>query len=199
MLSDYWFAIQTNPQNEKKAAAELRRAGIRVYLPKRATIFRNRRTMTESVKFRPLLVGYLFIRFPDDLMDRRGVPQFGRVRKCQGVRDFVCSTNEAGERQPFAIPSALIALFMRRERHREFGRPGILDPRKRMAELRKTFKPGTPMRITADGPFLSFMATLVKLNSHERVRVAIDIFGRPTFLTLGVEDVEPIARHTEAA
>jgi transcription antitermination factor NusG len=197
-MTTSWFAIQTNPQNEKKAAGELRRAGFRVYVPKRFNTVRNRRTRAETVKSHPLLIGYLFIRFPDAMTDRHGTPQFGVARQCQGVRDFVCCSNDRGEREPFPIPEAAITDFIRRQRRREFGRPAIPNKRKRMAELREVYKQGDQVRIT-DGPFGDFIAALERLNSNETATVTVTAFGRETELTVAVEQLRPLDAGREAA
>ena len=98
-----WFIVETNPSSEKKAAAELRRAGIRAYLPRQAKEVRHKRTNQPLIKRRPLYTGYLFIRFPDHMIDRRGVPPFDTARKCQGVRQFLRFMNERDEWEPFPV------------------------------------------------------------------------------------------------
>jgi transcriptional antiterminator RfaH len=191
---DRWFVIQTNPQSEKKADGELRRAGLRVYLPKRSYEVKDRKNHSEAaLRWRPLLIGYLFVRFPDHLLDRHGNPPFGMVRECQGVKNFVRVANEAGEWEPIGIPDSVVAAFMRRQRKREFGRPAVVNPKKRLAEMRKTFRRGATVRVT-DGPFASFLATLEKLNSDMTVDVEVNIFDRPTKCRLSVSDVEPESR-----
>lgn len=185
-----WYVIQTNPQCEKKADGELRRAGLRVYLPKRSYEVKDRRNHSEpALRWRPLLIGYLFVRFPDHLLDRWGNPPFGMVRECQGVKNFVRVANEAGEWVPISIADHHVAAFMRRQRSREFGRPAIIDPKKRLAEMRKVFRRGASVRVT-DGPFASFLATLEKLNADMTVDVEVMIFDRPTKCRLSVADVE---------
>lgn len=185
-----WYVVQTNPQSEKKADGELRRAGLRVYLPKRSYEVKNRRGHGEpKVRWRPLLIGYLFVRFPDVLLDHWGNPPFGMVRSCQGVKGFVKVANELGEWEPFAVPDVAVAGFMRRQRDREFGRPAVINRRKRLTTMREQFKPGAKHRVT-DGPFASFLATLEKLNDNLTIDAEITIFCRPTRIKLDVSDVE---------
>jgi transcription antitermination factor NusG len=192
-----WFAIQTNPQNEKKAAGELRRAGFRVYVPKRFDTVRNRRTHVDTVKARPLLIGYLFVRFPDAMYDDMGRPHFGIIRSCQGVKAFVRCINDEGEWVPFPIPDKDITDFIRRQRRREFGRPAVPNKRRRMAELREVYKEGDHVRIT-DGPFAGFLAALQRLNDNETMKVTFNVFGRETEVTVGVDQVR-IDVQSEAA
>jgi transcription antitermination factor NusG len=195
---DGWFVIQTNPQSERKASDELRRAGLRVYLPKRSYEVRDRFNHSNPVvRWKPLLIGYLFIRFPGHLIDRWGMPQFGVVRGCQGVKGYLKTMNEQDEWEPFCVPDQAVAAFMRRQRQREFGRPNVPDPKKRLADMRKRFHKGRSVRVT-DGPFATFLATLEKFNSDYTIDVSLDIFGRPTKVRLDVVDVEPVSETLDA-
>jgi transcription antitermination factor NusG len=188
-----WFVIQTNPQCEKKADGELRRAGLRVYLPKRSYEVKDRRNHKETtVRWRPLLIGYLFVRFPDHLIDRWGNPPFGMIRDCQGVKGFVKVANEVGEWEPFAVPDKAVAEFMRRQRNREFGRPAVINRKKRLATMREQFRPGARHRVT-DGPFASFLATLERLNDNMTLDVEVNILGRAARVRLDIEDIDPKA------
>lgn len=197
MTTRGWYVIKTNPQCERKAAGELRREGMRVYIPTRSFEQRNRRTRAAKVIFRPLLIGYLFVRFPADLIDR-GVPMFAIARACQGVKEFVRVANGIGEWEPIAIPEAIVSAFMRRQRSREFGRPEVFNRSKRMAQLRDSFRPGASYQV-ADGPFEGMIATLRRLNENETLDMEITIFGRPTRVSLGIPQVQPLANQREAA
>lgn len=177
-----WYVIATNPNCEKKAVGELRRVGIRVYLPQHATERQHRRTKATIIKRRPLMVGYVFIRFPGDMLDRRGVPPFAVARSCQGVKEFLRAINEANEWEPFAIPEEYVAKIMRRQRGREFGRPAVDRPEQRRARLRDKFKPGRSMHVV-EGPFSSFNATIQQLLDNGSVLGEVSIFGRPVKVT----------------
>lgn len=178
----YWYVVATNPNCEKKAVNELRRAGLRVYLPQKATERVHRRTKAVLVKHRPLMVGYLFVRFPDALLDRRGVPPFGIARACQGVKEFLRAINDQDEWEPFAIPEQYVAAIMRRQRGREFGKPAPDRPEERRARLAEKFKPGREMRVS-EGPFASFNATIQQLLDNGSVLSEVNIFGRPIRVT----------------
>lgn len=198
-----WYVIQTTPQGERKADGELRRAGLRVYLPKRSYEVRDRHKRAQAkIRWKPLLIGYLFVRFPDVLRDHNGQPPFGIVRACQGVKGFVKVANAFGEWEPIVVPDENIVDFMRRQRRREFGRPAVVDTKKRLLDMRKTFRAGATLRVT-DGPFAQFLATLEKLNDDMTVNVELSVFGRPTKCRLSVADVEPesrgLAQRREAA
>lgn len=178
-----WFVIQTNPNCERKAAAELRRAGVRAYLPKRSFERRNRRTGVVNVKTVPLLTGYLFIRFPQDIQD------WFTVRRCQGVKGVLMIDGVYGQ-----IPNSIVASFMRRQRGGEFGKPALEPVSKRRARLRDKFWEGRRMQVT-DGPFASFIATIEKLHKSGDVEAAVTIFGRATLVRFDKpeETLKPIA------
>jgi len=171
---DEWYIIQTNPNCEKKAVGELRRAGVRVYLPKRAERKVNKRTKAVTIRRRPAYTGYLFIRFPDHLYDMRGVPPFGLARRCQGVKEFLRAMNVVGEWEPFAIPHRIVAAIMRLQRQRNFD-----DEKTRQGYMARTYSKGKQMRVS-DGPFTSFIATIERLNHDSSVTAFVNILGRAT-------------------
>jgi transcription antitermination factor NusG len=198
MDNHHWYVVQSFPQAEKRASDELRRAGLRVYLPKRTYEVRDRKEAEgRKMRFRPLLIGYLFIRFPDMLLDRFGRPHFAIVRDCQNVRGFVRVADGLGEWKPIAIDDRDVASFMRRQRKREFGRPAIVNRKQRFAELSSGFQRGNQHRVV-NGPFASFIATLEKLNENMTLSAEVMIFGRPTKISIGVEDIDPVAEAVAA-
>jgi transcription termination/antitermination protein NusG len=76
---DCWYIVQTNPNNERKAAREMRRRGFGVHIPRAAVVRRHHRTKKPIMKRRPLMTGYLFLRF-------KGPANWYRLRQCQGVK-----------------------------------------------------------------------------------------------------------------
>lgn len=180
-----WYIIQTNPNCETKAAGELRRAGCRVYVPQYCYDHRNRRTGVQSVKTRPLMTGYLLIRFTPDQIGENGIPKYAIARACQGVKNFVRIANDAGEWEPFPIHNKEVADLMNRQRAREFGRPELGKARR--MRLQETYKKGNMVRVVK-GPFSSFLAEISRLHKDGQVEVEIDVFGRPTKLMLDDPD-----------
>lgn len=77
--SENWFIVQVNPNCERKAAAEIRRRGFGVHIPRNAVVKRHHRTKKPIMKRRPLLVGYIFMRF-------KGPENWYALRQCQGVK-----------------------------------------------------------------------------------------------------------------
>lgn len=198
-----WYVIQTNPNCEKKAVGELRRAGFRAYIPTQYSEYRHR-DKGPSVKSRPLMIGYVFVRFNEAPALIGGVPQFKVARDCQGVKNFVRvarnvaegarSNNVAGLAwEPLAISHKLVAGFMRRQREREFGRPEPSNPGKRMAQLRATFRPGKIVRI-ADGPFEGFLAVLQRLTESGKLEVEMSGLGGSVKLSIDASQAAPLLK-----
>ena len=188
---DRWFVIQTNPRSERKAAAELRRAGLRVYIPTRSEQVTNRRKAHRpEMRFKPLLIGYIFVRFPAAMYDRWGTPPFDLARRCQGVRGFVRVADERNEWMPFSVPDKDVRAFIRRQRQREFGRSAVETREEWLARMQVDFPAGSQVWII-DGPFMSFLASLERLTVDGRVEAEANIFGRATRITLELEQIEP--------
>jgi len=192
-----WYVILTTPQGERKAAGELRRAGIRVYIPKRTKLLQGKRGKADRHKHVPLMAGYVLIRFPTEMHDRHGYPHFGVAKGCQGVREFVRWLDRSGEKVPVPVPDIVVREFIARQRGREFDDEAINRARRelRWAGFRDAMKAGDPMQVIA-GPFESFLATIVSLDDKKGAEVLIDIFGRqtPVHMDQPEQFLEPVAK-----
>ncbi|HEX4487530.1 MAG TPA: UpxY family transcription antiterminator [Terriglobales bacterium] len=80
-MAGSWFAVQTKPRHEKRAAMELKEKGVEVFLPLLTAIhhWSDRRRQVEV----PLFGGYLFVRIQDDAAQRV------TVLRTQGALRFV--------------------------------------------------------------------------------------------------------------
>ena len=78
-MTESWYIVQTNPNSEHKAAREMRRRGFGVHVPRMAIVRRHHRTKAPIMKRRPLMTGYLFLRF-------KGPANWYALRQCQGVK-----------------------------------------------------------------------------------------------------------------
>lgn len=78
-MTDVWYIVQTNPNSERKAAREMRRRGFGVHIPRMAIVRRHHRTKLPIMKRRPLMTGYMFLRF-------KGPANWYALRQCQGVK-----------------------------------------------------------------------------------------------------------------
>lgn len=99
-----WYIVQVNPNCERKAVSEIRRAGFRAHMPRLARVLRHHRTKEPMVKRRPLLVGYIFMRFP-------GPVDWYALRKCQGVKGVLYLDGRA-----YQLPREHVAAIMRAQR-----------------------------------------------------------------------------------
>ena len=81
MTDPMWFAVQTWPRYEKKAARELKNRGVEVFLPLQRSVHQwsDRRHVVQL----PLFPNYVFVRIPG-LLDSRVV-----VLRTTGVIGFV--------------------------------------------------------------------------------------------------------------
>lgn len=197
-----WYIVQTNPQCERKAAGELRRAGLRVYMPKHRIETKHARTNAPAIKRRPTFTGYLLVRFPAEMMDSRRVPHFAKARACQGVRDFIRVINASDEWEPWPIPERVVAAIMRRARKHEFDDKQLQEwwRQEQKARFSRLVTPGARV-LVKDGPFAAFEAIVVGLTSSKSVKANVQIFGRDTPVTFDSpeQQLEPIAKSDIAA
>ncbi|HEY4202620.1 MAG TPA: transcription termination/antitermination NusG family protein [Devosiaceae bacterium] len=175
-MSECWYIVHTNPQAERKAAAEIRRCGFRAYLPKAAREFRHHRTKQLLIKRYPALVGYLFMRFPE------GEPNWYALRQCQGVRGVLYSDGK-----PYRVDRALVAEIMRAQRglrydtaparhYRETLRRG-----ERTTLARARFRRGMLVR-SATGPFEQLLARIERVTKAGTIEATATLFGRQTLV-----------------
>lgn len=151
-----WFVVRTLPQAEQRARVALHLAGFDTWLPK----FHERvaRRGKVHLRERQLFVRYVFVG-----LDPKNLA-FGFVKDADGVHSIL------GAPEPVRISGALIQRVADR----------LTGP-----EAKPVIKPdvaleiGQLMRVT-EGPFASFMAKVTALLGAGRVKVEVDIFGRPT-------------------
>jgi len=210
MGQNNWYVIITNPNCELKATNELRRAGLRVYLPKRT--FEQVKKGAKTVRSRPAWTGYLLVRFPETLQEQYRVyvptddgvrveyrwrPKFAVARACQGVKDFLLWMSDTGFNQPAPFAEGVVLAYMRRQRNRDYD--GAMQARKEREGKRANFRVGMDVQVTA-GPFASFMARIEKTNA-DTAWIVLNIFGRETPMRMEnyTESLEPLAKSVKAA
>lgn len=103
-MTDCWYIVHCNPNCERKAVAEIRRAGFRAHMPRLAIVRRHHRTKEPIMKRRPLMTGYIFMRFP-------GPVNWYALRQCQGVKGVLFVDGHA-----YQMPRADVASIMRAQR-----------------------------------------------------------------------------------
>jgi transcription antitermination factor NusG len=194
-----WHVIRTKPQAEKKAARELRRVGLRVYVPQQTTTRRRRR--------KPLLVGYLLVRFPLRLMVGPGRPFFDIVhddkRVATYVMDWLRWRTRTGDRVPVPLDDRTVQDLIRRQRNHEFDDEAAARARReaQWAELKHAMRTGAQVRVI-DGAFESFMAIIESLDRDDKgAWVRVNIFGRETRVHMEepAQQLEPLEKTLEPA
>lgn len=149
-----WHAVQTKPNQERKAEFNLRRQGYCVYMPKYS---RTRRHARKSEKVtRPLFAGYLFVAVD---ADRQG---WRAINSTLGVSRVVSAAGA-----PIVVPDAIITSLQKRE-----------GPDKCIKLAPQRFlKNGDKVRVT-DGVFESSLGLFEGMKDSERALVLVDFLGR---------------------
>jgi transcription antitermination factor NusG len=164
---DCWYIVQTTPNSELKAAAEIRRAGFRAYLPKMVRCFRHHRTKRLELHRRIAMAGYVFIRFPAN-------PNFLALRECRGVRGVLCVDG-----QPYRLARQQVASLMRSQRAMKFDEPNARAERRgrlagdRNLALKERFLRGSRVVDNARG----IIATVRDVTSRGTILAVADFMG----------------------
>lgn len=87
-----WFAVQTKPKHEKRAAAELEEKGIVVFLPLR-TVVRQWSDRKRELQL-PLFTNYLFVRIGADRDERIAVLRTNAIVRFVGKQGGVSIPDE---------------------------------------------------------------------------------------------------------
>lgn len=194
--STSWFVVLVRPQGERQAAKDLRRHGLRVYVPKRyREVMRRKR---KAVRNRPLMRGYLFVRFR---LGQASAARLFAIAHLSGAVHDVLWFDVAGERVPYPLPDKDVQDFIDRQRNRrEFGRPFVETEEAMLARQRTTFEPGSRMRV-ASGPLSGREAVVDRFGGLNDVDVLVELLGRSTRVTLSnpEQELEPLPESAAAA
>lgn len=183
-----WYVIQTNPKCERKAMGNLRRLGVRVYMPSH-TVEKRRRGFPALVK--PLFIGYLVVRFPDAMLDRHGVPPWRTILEtCGGVRRVLNWWTPHGI-EPMPVSDRIIERYMHRQRAGDYD--GAKQAMSARTARRAALRPGTVARIE-EGPFGGWLGRVETVDG-DVARLLVDIFGRETPISMDCYDerLTPVA------
>lgn len=167
-MSDHWYIVAVNPQCERKAVAEIRRAGFRAYHPQMAREYRHHRTRKIEIKRRPALVGYIFMRFPD------GRPDWYSLRKCQGVKGVLYCDG-----RPYELARQHVAAIMRQQRAMQFDTSNARALRlasvtgERNALTRERFRAGSRVVNQVNG----IVAMVTRVTNRGTVEAVTDMMG----------------------
>ena len=150
-----WYVVEALPRSEERAAINLQRQGMRIYLPR----YRKRRRHARKVDLVPaaLFPGYLFVR-----LDVEAAP-WRQVNGTFGCRQLVSD----GE-MPAPLPRGAIRALRAREDGDGFVQFGLPS---------ESFRRGDRVRIT-DGPLAERMGLVDSVTDAQRVVLLLDMLGR---------------------
>lgn len=160
-----WYAIQTKPRQEVIAEENLRRQGFEAYLPRIALSRRRRGKWTKVIE--PLFPRYLFIRFDPARLS------MGPIRSTRGVVSIVRFGDEIR-----SIPNDAIE-FLKQHEDPETGLHRQADDR---------FQKGDSVTVLS-GAFAGLKGVFQAQTGNERVVLLIECLGRPSRVTLKLDDV----------
>ncbi len=162
--SRQWFVVQTRPNSERRAMANLKRQGFEVYFP----AYRKRRSHAGKIDMvtAPLFPRYLFIAI--DLDSQR----WRSVHSTFGVAQLVCH----GDR-PAPLSDEVIAELRGREDEN-----GLI-------RLGSAFRPGERVRVVG-GAFADHLGMFDSMGDGERVAVLLDLLGRKVRTVVNINVIE---------
>jgi transcriptional antiterminator NusG len=181
-----WFVIRTNIKGEHKAVEEIGRLGFDCYLPEYKIERFNRRKKVTVEFTLCLFPRYMFVEVPT-------AGDLGYVRACNGVEDFL----PGKPHEPQSVPTSQVMALRKAQADMLLDdtlgarRARGITSKTELADMRKRMK-SQRVRVTK-GPFSSFPGVVDKVHSMQRMRVLIDIFGRPTPVDLHMDEFEVVA------
>ena len=197
-----WLIVQTIPQGERKAVQEIQRFGLmhggdfRAYQPKFSRLQVNRRTGEKKVKRRPLMPGYIFVRFP--------AGYYNDLADCSAVRSILKNADGF----PAKVRGEVIGRILRAERrlakdaqdariYREGlrrGAPSTFDQ-----AMAQALFDGTTWAQVVSGMFVGRVLEIVSITPRGLLEVAVTLAGRETtaFLKPLIEAI-PVESRSDA-
>lgn len=162
-----WIAVHTGPRMEATANFHLYQAGFWTFFPQE--LKRVCHARKEEDVLRPYLPRYVFVH----LQLRQ---DWNAINVLPGV-----STVIFGAQGPLLIADRDMAILV------AMADPdGLIHEPEKPPALRIMWEAGTPVRV-CQGPFSSFPGTVEGLDNDGRVRVSVEIFGRPTPVSLATD------------
>jgi transcriptional antiterminator RfaH len=155
-----WYAVQTHPHSEAKAASHLERQGYTIYLPR--YLKRRRHARRIEIVPAPLFPSYLFVTI--DMLSQR----WRSIQSTIGVSRLVCNGEE-----PAVLPDAVVNELQ--DRHDENGFIQLA--------LRPKFTTGDKIRIL-EGAFADCFGLYEGVADRERIAILLDLLGRKVRVVL---------------
>jgi len=164
-----WYAVQTHPRAEARAALHLGNQGFPVFFPRylRTRMHARRTDCVEA----PLFPGYIFVAL-DLAIDR-----WRAVMSTLGVQRLVTT----GER-PSPVPDNVMD-----EMQSRVGDNGMI----RLEDETIPFKCGDALTIT-DGPFKNYTGIFSERDDQRRIFLMLELLGRTLRIPIAVQSVQPV-------
>lgn len=160
-----WSVVNTQPQREGVATANLERQGFRVYCPLVRRRHAHARRVTEVL--RPLFPGYVFVAVGT------GEHRWRPILSTRGVRTIVSCGDEFS-----LIDDGFVRSLKDREVDGAISRPAV------------PYTVGQEIRI-AGGPFDGLVATIIEMHDRERLTVLLQLLNRRVRVKIETAQIEP--------
>jgi len=160
-----WAVAATHPSKENLALEHLARQGFETYCPRiRRRVHQGRRYMD---KLRPLFPGYVFVEVPL----RRA--EWRPILSTYGIKTIIRFGDE-----PAMLDDEFIEALKNRESNGAIARPAA------------HYQTGQQVRMTG-GAFDGVVATILSVNSNERLVVLLDLLKRGVRTSVSTENILP--------
>ena len=154
-----WCVVVTKPMSEHIAAQSIRQAGYREYLPMEQRILRGHRESKGQPKLYPLFPRYMFAELHPD-------QAYWPLSKANGVAHLLMR----GDRPALVRPGIIEAI-------QQAENEGQFDERRKAEEA--MLPVGSLVRVM-EGPFSDMIGRIVDAKGDGRIRVVLEMLGRPT-------------------
>jgi transcription termination/antitermination protein NusG len=185
-VPERWYVLQTYPNKEAKVMRTFKDRNISAYHP----VVRQRKLIRGRLRddLVPLFAGLIFI--PDFQANIGGVFVDGVDRYMKFGDYYPVLPQRAA---PIKHAPAWKSRFVRRDDKGVLDMIGIrrieAEGNIPVARRRRLYRIGQLVRVV-DGPFAMFNGTIERLDSRERLKLALDVFGRMTSLELDEGQIE---------
>lgn len=182
-----WYVFILGQAKRNLAIERMEKLGCEVYEPLRHYDRKHHRTKKLLRKTMPLMGEYVFATVPS--LD------FGAVTGVDGVHGYLSQPNSLDPASPMPAPIKLGAVedIMLQEYNDEFNESVLLknnaSREKQIERLEEMLPVGSAVKIN-DGLFSGLPGEVDEISGPESLKVALQLMGRMTKISLTVEQVE---------
>ncbi|MGE8129028.1 transcription termination/antitermination protein NusG [Methylobacterium sp. NPDC080182] len=191
-----WYAVTVAPRGERRTLLSLKDVGVLGYVPMETKWIETVKLKLKQKREtqRPILPGYVFLRVPADSglwYDLKRSHRDGR--NVHGIGGVIMNDG-----QPCRISARLLCQLASEERD------GWFDERRRRAlEMERNpelsgplLRAGERLKIVG-GAFATYEGEAEADSTSDSVRALVEIFGRPTIMTVSLDQVENLSRDVQ--